>query len=57
MIRDMTLYQSLAILLLALSVSAAFTNTTEFWRNTLNKKFIHYQSYSGTHLSTKATNK
>lgn len=45
------------VLFFALSVNGSYVNTTDFWKATVQAKFMHYQCYSGTYFKTKAMRK
>lgn len=51
----MNLYQILGLGLLLVGISATFTNTTDFWKDTLKVQEMHYQCYSGIHIITQDT--
>jgi hypothetical protein len=51
----MNLYQILGLGLLLVSISATFTNTTDFWKDTLKVQEMHYQCYSGINIITQDT--
>lgn len=53
----MNLYQILGLGLLLVTISATFTNTTDFWKDTLKVDEMHYQCYSGSPIVTQDTKK
>jgi hypothetical protein len=44
----MNSYQVLILVLAIFTVSATFTNTTNFWKEKLGTDAMHYECYSGT---------
>jgi hypothetical protein len=53
----MNSYQILVVALLLAVGASTFTNTTEFWRQTLNVTAMHYQCYSGRSVLRQDTRK
>ena len=48
----MNLYQILFLGVFLLGVSCTFTNTTDFWKDSLQVKEMHYQCSSGKSKTT-----
>ena len=53
----MNLYQVVVCILLCGWVMGGWTNTTQFWKDTLKTDTIHYQCYSGMNTYIKVMKK